>query len=50
VKQSGRGWTTIARGRMSAAGAPRTLRLDRLVWNDAGSPATVTVNGPTTLP
>ena len=34
----------------AAPGAPRTLRLDRLVWNDAASPATVTVNGPTTTP
>ena len=34
----------------SAPGQPRTLRIDRLVWNDAASPATVTVNGPTTTP
>ena len=34
----------------SAAGQPRTLRVDRLVWNDASSPATVAVNGPTTTP
>jgi hypothetical protein len=34
----------------SAPGAPRTLRLDRLVWNDAVSPATAAVHGPTTTP
>jgi len=34
----------------AAPGAPRTLRLDRLVWNDAASPATVAVSGPTTTP
>ena len=34
----------------AAPGAPRTLRLDRLAWNDAASPATVAVNGPTTTP
>jgi hypothetical protein len=34
----------------SAAGQPRTLRVDRLVWNDASTPATVAVNGPTTTP
>jgi hypothetical protein len=34
----------------SAAGQPRTLRVDSLVWNDASSPATVAVNGPTTTP
>ena len=34
----------------SASGQPRTLRVDRLIWNDAASPATVAVNGPTTTP
>jgi beta-xylosidase len=34
----------------AALGQPRTLRLDRLVWNDAVSPPTVYVNGPTTTP
>ena len=34
----------------AAQGGPRTLRVDRLVWNDAASPAAVTVNGPTTTP
>jgi beta-xylosidase len=31
-------------------GLPRTLRIDRLVWDDTGTPATVIVNGPTTTP
>jgi hypothetical protein len=34
----------------SALAQPRTLRLDRLVWNDAVTPSTVYVNGPTTTP
>jgi beta-xylosidase len=34
----------------SAASQPRTLRLDRLVWNDTVTPATVYVHGPTTGP
>jgi beta-xylosidase len=34
----------------AALGQPRTLRLDRLVWNDSVSPPTVYVNGPTTTP
>jgi beta-xylosidase len=34
----------------SAPDRPRTLRVDRLVWDDAASPATVVVNGPTTTP
>jgi hypothetical protein len=29
-------------------GLPRTLRIDRLLWNDTATPATVAVNGPTT--
>ena len=28
-------------------GLPRTLRIDRLVWDDTATPATVLVNGPT---
>jgi beta-xylosidase len=34
----------------SALDQPRTLRIDRLVWNDTVTPATVYVNGPTTTP
>lgn len=34
----------------AAAGQPRTLRIDRLVWNDRATPPTVYVNGPTTTP
>jgi hypothetical protein len=34
----------------SASAQPRTLRVDRLIWNDAALPATVAVNGPTTTP
>jgi xylan 1,4-beta-xylosidase len=34
----------------SALGQPRTLRIDRLVWNDSVTPSTVYVNGPTTTP
>ena len=34
----------------SAPGADRTLRVDRLVWNDSVRPATVYVHGPTTTP
>jgi beta-xylosidase len=34
----------------AALGQPRTLRIDRLVWNDSLSPPTVYVNGPTTTP
>ena len=34
----------------AAAGGPRTLRIDPLVWNDAADPPTLTVRGPTTLP
>jgi beta-xylosidase len=34
----------------TAAGQPRTLRVDRLVWNDRATPPTVYVNGPTTTP
>jgi hypothetical protein len=33
-----------------APGNPRTLRIDRLIWNDAVTPATVAVNGPTVSP
>jgi beta-xylosidase len=34
----------------SALDQPRTLRIDRLVWNDAVTPSTVYVHGPTTTP
>src|SRR5256885_2059185 len=34
----------------AAVGAPRTLRIDPLVWNDAAVPPTLTVRGPTTSP
>jgi Glycosyl hydrolases family 43 len=34
----------------AAAGQPRTLRIDRLIWNDSVEPAAVVVNGPTTTP
>jgi hypothetical protein len=34
----------------AGAGLPRTLRLDRLLWDDTVTPGTVAVNGPTTTP
>lgn len=34
----------------AVAGAPRTLRIDPLVWDDASDPPTLTVRGPTTSP
>jgi beta-xylosidase len=39
----------VYHGRASSS-APRTLRIDPLVWNDAADPPTLTVRGPTTTP
>lgn len=50
VKGPGTGADQMIYAARSAVDQPRTLRIDRLVWNDTVTPSTVYVHGPTTTP